>query len=399
MASCPGDGTPRRTGRRWRQVDQRGGEGQRDRDGAQQELVAEQADLPQRRVVGPDGERRAHLAGHDTQPGDRRGLPGQRRLSRRTSSFGPDTSSRRAASRPDRPSADARRSRTAPPVAPADPRRPGRPWPSWSPPDRRAECLSQGLGPVGRGRRYRTACQAGSPPAGAKVTPRCAVRPCPRRAFRYAIDMEAQSSPQKGRQMSTLLRRDPRTMFPELVEWFEEPFLTLRPYLAQPIRIEDFVEDDLYLVRAELAGIDPAKDVEVTVGAGFLTIRAERHDKTEGKHRTEFRYGSFSRSLPLPAPTPTRTTSRRPTITASSPSPSASRSRRRKRSRRSRSSRPSRALRRGPYGTGRAQRDAASVMAPVTAEPDIKEIHGDQSVPSPTLKTAVTPMSAAAGGA
>ena len=55
--------------------------------------------------------------------------------------------------------------------------------------------------------------------------------------------------------MSTLLRRDPRTMFPELVEWFEEPFLTLRPYLAQPIRIEDFVEDDLYLVRAE-AGRD-----------------------------------------------------------------------------------------------------------------------------------------------
>ena len=38
-------------------------------------------------------------------------------------------------------------------------------------------------------------------------------------------------------------------MFPDLVEWFEEPFLTLRPYLAQPIRIEDFVEGDHYLVR------------------------------------------------------------------------------------------------------------------------------------------------------
>ena len=101
--------------------------------------------------------------------------------------------------------------------------------------------------------------------------------------------------------MSTLLRRDPRAMFPELVEWFEEPFMTLRPYLAQAIRVEDFVEDDHYVVRAELPGIDPAKDVEVTVGAGYLTIRAERHDKTEGKHRTEFRYGSFTRSLPLPA--------------------------------------------------------------------------------------------------
>jgi HSP20 family protein len=101
--------------------------------------------------------------------------------------------------------------------------------------------------------------------------------------------------------MSTLLRRDPRTMFPDLVEWFEEPFMTLRPYLAQPIRVEDYLEDDHYIVRAELAGIDPEKDVEVTVVSGYLTIRAERHGKTEGKHRSEFRYGAFTRSLPLPA--------------------------------------------------------------------------------------------------
>ena len=101
--------------------------------------------------------------------------------------------------------------------------------------------------------------------------------------------------------MSTLLRRDPRTVFPDLIEWFEEPFMTLRPYLAPPIRVEDYLEGDHYVVRAELAGIDPEKDVEVTVGSGYLTIRAERHDKTEGKHRSEFRYGAFTRSLPLPA--------------------------------------------------------------------------------------------------
>jgi len=105
----------------------------------------------------------------------------------------------------------------------------------------------------------------------------------------------------KADEMSTLLRRDPRTVFPDLVEWFEEPFMALRPYLAQPIRVEDYLEDDHYVVRAELAGIDPEKDVEVTVGAGYLTIHAQRHDKTEGKHRSEFRYGAFTRSLPLPA--------------------------------------------------------------------------------------------------
>jgi len=101
--------------------------------------------------------------------------------------------------------------------------------------------------------------------------------------------------------MSALLSRSPRTLFPDLVEWFEEPFMPLRTYLPQAIRVEDYIEDDQYIIRAELAGIDPAKDVEVTVGSGYVTIRAERQEKTEGKHRSEFRYGSFSRSLQLPS--------------------------------------------------------------------------------------------------
>ena len=52
--------------------------------------------------------------------------------------------------------------------------------------------------------------------------------------------------------------------------------------------------------QAELAGIDPEKEAEVTVGAGYLTIRAERHEKVEAPHRSEFRYGTFTRTLSLP---------------------------------------------------------------------------------------------------
>jgi HSP20 family protein len=114
------------------------------------------------------------------------------------------------------------------------------------------------------------------------------------------IETDYRHQQRKADQMSTLLRRDPKTIFPDLMDWFEEPFLTLRPYLAQPIRVEEYVEDDHYLIRAELAGIDPEKDVEVTVRSGYLTIHAERSDKVEGKHRSEFRYGSFSRTLSLP---------------------------------------------------------------------------------------------------
>lgn len=101
--------------------------------------------------------------------------------------------------------------------------------------------------------------------------------------------------------MSITLRKDPRTMFPDLIDWFEEPLPTLRPYLGQPIRIEDYVEDGHYVVRAEIAGIDPEEDLEVTVGAGYLTISAQRSSTVEDKHRSEFRYGSFSRTIELPA--------------------------------------------------------------------------------------------------
>jgi HSP20 family molecular chaperone IbpA len=100
--------------------------------------------------------------------------------------------------------------------------------------------------------------------------------------------------------MTTILRRDPRTVIPDFIDWFEEPFLTLRPYLGQPIRIEDYTEDGHYVVRAEIAGIDPEKELEVSAGAGYLSIRVERLGQVEGKHRSEFRYGSFSRTLALP---------------------------------------------------------------------------------------------------
>ena len=100
--------------------------------------------------------------------------------------------------------------------------------------------------------------------------------------------------------MTSLLHWEPRAMFPDLTDWFESPFMTLRPYLTQAIRVEDYIEDNHYVLRAELAGIEPDKDLEVTVGSGCLTIRAERGDKAEGKRRTEFRYGSFTRTVPLP---------------------------------------------------------------------------------------------------
>lgn len=101
--------------------------------------------------------------------------------------------------------------------------------------------------------------------------------------------------------MSVLTRRESRGLFPDLFDRLEPPLSMLRPFMAQPMRLEDYIGNGRYVVRAELPGIDPAKQLQVTVSEGTLTIHAERHEEKEFKHRSEFRYGVFSRHIPLPA--------------------------------------------------------------------------------------------------
>lgn len=73
---------------------------------------------------------------------------------------------------------------------------------------------------------------------------------------------------------------------------------------ARKRRVEELVDGNTLVVRAELPGIDPDKDVDVTVTDGVLSTKAERQEKKEHKdkdsYRSEFRYGSFVRRLPLP---------------------------------------------------------------------------------------------------
>ena len=70
------------------------------------------------------------------------------------------------------------------------------------------------------------------------------------------------------------------------------------------LRVEEFMDDKTMVVRAEIPGIDPDKDVEVAIVDGELRITAERQQKTEHKekdsYRSEFQYGSFTRTVALP---------------------------------------------------------------------------------------------------
>jgi HSP20 family protein len=90
--------------------------------------------------------------------------------------------------------------------------------------------------------------------------------------------------------------------FADFLRWPVFPLLGLTQ--DYPMRLEEFVEDDQLVVRAELPGVDPEKDIQITLDDGLLTISGERRSETtsdeKGKHFSEMRYGSFSRTIPLP---------------------------------------------------------------------------------------------------
>jgi HSP20 family protein len=72
------------------------------------------------------------------------------------------------------------------------------------------------------------------------------------------------------------------------------------PMAGPDIRTEERHDGDRYLVRAELPGIDPAKDIAITIADGTLRLIVVRlPDLVRGAH-TQFRYGTFQRTLKLP---------------------------------------------------------------------------------------------------
>jgi HSP20 family protein len=82
---------------------------------------------------------------------------------------------------------------------------------------------------------------------------------------------------------------------PELFgDLFEEPSM----------KIEEFETDGHLVIRAEMPGIDPDENVEITVADHRLHVQVEHKTETKEEDvkgwRSEFRYGSFERTMPLP---------------------------------------------------------------------------------------------------
>ncbi|TDV42537.1 Hsp20/alpha crystallin family protein [Actinophytocola oryzae] len=69
------------------------------------------------------------------------------------------------------------------------------------------------------------------------------------------------------------------------------------------VRIEDYREDGKYVLRAELPGMVPEKDIHIQVHGNELAIAAERAEEKHEKAHSELFYGKFARTVRLPAGT------------------------------------------------------------------------------------------------
>jgi HSP20 family protein len=105
----------------------------------------------------------------------------------------------------------------------------------------------------------------------------------------------------------TPARSDRNQWWPDLIprRWLDMVDWPLFENRLPTIRVEERVDDDgTLVVRAEMPGIDPEKDLEVHVRDNMLEIRAQRRQKEtndeQGAARSEFHYGSFYRALRLP---------------------------------------------------------------------------------------------------
>ena len=102
--------------------------------------------------------------------------------------------------------------------------------------------------------------------------------------------------------MSTIAHRSANPMG-EILDWLDQnaPFRMRGFGIVPYIRVEDFVQEGTYVLRAELPGVDPDRDIDLEVNADSLTISGQRQEEKRDRNHHEFHYGSFSRTVPLPA--------------------------------------------------------------------------------------------------
>jgi HSP20 family protein len=100
------------------------------------------------------------------------------------------------------------------------------------------------------------------------------------------------------------------TRTPSLIDWFsgwpavERIFESFPMPTSHQLRVEEELKDNVLTIKCEAPGVDPAKDINVWVENDVLNIEVNRRtsssESTDGRVRSEFRYGQFRRTLSLP---------------------------------------------------------------------------------------------------
>ena len=72
--------------------------------------------------------------------------------------------------------------------------------------------------------------------------------------------------------------------------------------LGTVVRVEDYVRDGCWVIRLELPGIEPSRDVHLELNGNLLTIHGQRREEAGTRLHHEFHHGAFSRTLEVPEP-------------------------------------------------------------------------------------------------
>jgi hypothetical protein len=93
------------------------------------------------------------------------------------------------------------------------------------------------------------------------------------------VDVSAGSQTAQGAQP---VRADGGSVQPTPAWPYQLPVMFAPPWAVdEMIRVEEYWQDGTLVVRGEMPGIDPEKDVRLTVENGRLAIEAERHEEGE----------------------------------------------------------------------------------------------------------------------
>jgi len=93
--------------------------------------------------------------------------------------------------------------------------------------------------------------------------------------------------------MTSAVQRTSQTVETDLANWMQA--------ITEPdVCIEEYVDGDRRVIRVDIPGVHPNRDLDLTVDEEVLRLHGQRHAEKHDQHHTVIRYGTFERIMSLP---------------------------------------------------------------------------------------------------